>query len=132
MDNERYAPAVHAWILADGAFELAIGALLLLGTLGGITSLPVPAIAQAIAGALFLLFGAGLGWAAFQSALAEATVRPLALVNAAVAVLLAVWLGVAHTTFSGVGAAFVAAASVGFLVLAAGEWRAARRRAAPS
>lgn len=130
MDINRYSLPVRTWLLADSVFELAIGVLLLVGALGGPTSVPLPALAQAIAAAVFLLFGAGLAWAAFQAALAEATARPLAMVNVAVAVLLAVWLGAAHARFSIGGATFVATAAIGFIVLAAGEWGVSRQSAA--
>lgn len=127
MDIIRYGKRrqLRFWVCIDGLCEIVIGELLLAGAAGATVALPIPTWLSIPAAGVFVVVGILLMIAAFRPIVVIAA-RPIAVANAAGAVILVVWLAVGHREFTTGGATFVVAVAVTLSVLAGGEWLASR------
>jgi hypothetical protein len=125
MDIIRYGNRrqLRFWVCVDGLCEIVIGVLLLAGAAGATVALPIPTWFSVPAAGVFVVVGILLMIAAFRPIVVIAP-RPIAVANAAGAVILVVWLAVGHRELTTGGATFVVAVAVTLSVLAGGEWLA--------
>lgn len=120
--NERYVNP-RLWLGLDAAFEGCVGVLLLSGQTGFLhDQLPLPTVALIVIGCVLLIAGAALALAAW--ARVAALLRPLAMGNAGLAVLVAAWWTIARQGFGAAGTGVIACVVVALVVLAVGEWLA--------